>query len=162
MAGRVKNEPAARIVVERLKEWNPLDVVPVKMRNKDVRFAFSVPNVCAQEFPQGAQSSPAVKNEQTVADAHLDTGGVSAVTQVIRLGRGSRSTHTPEFDLHGAPEAKSGVSQSSAAPAGASMLFPWQVPPSASLTKPGSHPQFFGLAVERLASYKPAGSPSRG
>src|SRR5579884_2843589 len=100
----MENEAAAGIVVKRLEERNTLDVVPVEVGNEDVRLSFLVAELGAQALAQGTQTSPAVEDEDGVADAHLDAGGVPPITHVFGLGSWSRTTYPPEFDMHAPPD----------------------------------------------------------
>src|SRR5579872_5176117 len=104
----MKNEAAAGVVVERLKERDPLDVVPVEVGNKDMRLGFFVAKLCAQALAQRAQAGTTVENQKGIADAHLDAGGVATITHVFCLGGRSRAADSPEFDVHAPPD-RSGV-----------------------------------------------------
>jgi hypothetical protein len=50
-----------------------------------------------QGFPQRAQAGAGVENDDVVAGADLDAGGVAAVTDGARPRRGNRAANAPEF-----------------------------------------------------------------
>src|SRR5581483_7062858 len=88
------------IVVKRAKEWNALNVIPVKVRDKDVRADGSSQELAGQCFPQAAKAGAAVENVQTAIDPHFHARGVAAVAHVFALGGGGGSSHSPEFNVH--------------------------------------------------------------
>ena len=87
-AGRVKNERALAIVIQRREKRDALDVVPVKVREKNVRVdgmaVLSISSVLLGKlFAQVAESSAAIKNVDVPIYADFNTGGIAAVTQIF-------------------------------------------------------------------------------
>jgi len=91
-------EAAARIINGR-KKWQALDVVPMRVRNKQgeiERFAFEFRCEGQAEF---AQARAAIQDDDVIAVADFDASGVAAITDGGRPGRGNGAANTPEFDV---------------------------------------------------------------
>jgi len=87
-AGGVKDERIIAVVIERREKRDALDVVPVKVGEKNVRVdglpAFAAYRVFLRElFAQVSETGAAVEDIDVPVDAHLNTGGIAAVTQVF-------------------------------------------------------------------------------
>src|SRR5216683_192908 len=101
-ARAMKKKLAVGTVIQWTKEWNALDVVPVKVRNEDVsgQGELLLSKFVLQLLPQNAKAGATIKNVKLFADAHLDAGGIAAIAHVFRL-RGRRgTTHAPKLDSH--------------------------------------------------------------
>src|SRR5207247_2974658 len=86
--GGVKEKLVVFVVVERPEERDTLNMVPVKVRKKDVRVKRTVIKLVDQLFPQNAEAGAAVEDVEVAADAHLDAGCVPAIAKIFRLRRG--------------------------------------------------------------------------
>ena len=82
-AGRVKDERALAVVIQRRKKRDALDVVPVKVRKKNVRVDGVAIPFLGEMLAQVAESGAAIKNVDVPIYADFNTGGISAVTQVF-------------------------------------------------------------------------------
>ena len=106
-AGGVKEEVIVPALVQRPEEGDALDVVPVKMRDEDVRVDGLAAEFGAQRLAQIAEAGAAIEHVDAAVDPHLDAGGVAPVTHVLGLRRRGRAPHTPELDVHAPPAAPS-------------------------------------------------------
>src|SRR6266481_5261372 len=88
------------IVVQRQKEWDALNVVPVKMRDENVGDHRFPARPFAQLLAKIAEAGSTVENINMVVNAHFHARRVAAVTQVLQLGSRSRTTHAPELHIH--------------------------------------------------------------
>src|SRR5579864_9646548 len=96
----VKDKLAAGTVVERPKKGHALDVVPMEMRNEDMRGEAPVAELALQFVPQHAESGAAVKNINLIAQAHFDAGGVASIAQVLGLWSGRGAADAPKLNSH--------------------------------------------------------------
>lgn len=101
--GRVEEEIVIRVLIQRLKKWDALNVIPVEMREKHVGIDGIGVALCHEALAQISETGSAIKHVDVVIDANLHAGGVSTVLHVLQLRRWSRSTHTPESDFHASP-----------------------------------------------------------
>jgi hypothetical protein len=82
---------------ERLEEAQALDVVHVKVGQKDVNFA----DVGVDTGAETADAGPRIENEQLSAAAfNGDTGRVAAIADCGEARFGKRASRAPEADLH--------------------------------------------------------------
>ena len=84
----MKDERALAVVIQRREKRDALDVVPVKVREKNVRVdrvtVPAIPSVLLGKlFAQVAESSAAIKNVDVPIYADFNTGGIAAVTQIF-------------------------------------------------------------------------------
>ena len=82
-AGRVKDERAIAIVIQRRKKRDALDVVPVKVRKKNVRVDRVAIPFLGKLLAQVAESGAAIENVNVPVDADFNTRGIAPVTQVF-------------------------------------------------------------------------------
>ena len=82
-AGRVKDERALAVVIQRREKRDALDVVPVKMRKKNVRVDGMAVSFLRELLAQVAESGAAIENINVPIDADFNTGGIAPVTQVF-------------------------------------------------------------------------------
>ena len=78
-AGGVEKEMIIAAVVERQKKWDALDVVPMKMRQKDVRAQGLAVELFSKLLAQNAKTRAAIKDVDVAVDANFHTGSVAAV-----------------------------------------------------------------------------------
>ena len=92
LVGRVKDEGVIAVAIERREKRDALDVVPVKVREKNVcgDRVLSASVVCVlrgllldQLFAQIAEAGAAIENINVPVDTHLNTGGIAPITQVF-------------------------------------------------------------------------------
>src|SRR5439155_24157131 len=81
------------------EKWDALDVVPVKMRKKNMRAQRLAVEFLCQLFAQDAKSGAAIKDVDVAVDANLHAGSVAAIAQIFRLRRGRGSANAPKADL---------------------------------------------------------------
>src|SRR5260370_30530157 len=86
--GGVKEELIFFVVVERPEKRDTLNVVPMKVRKKDVRVKRAPVELVDQLFPQDTEAGAAVEDIDLAADANLDAGCIPAISYVFRLKRG--------------------------------------------------------------------------
>jgi hypothetical protein len=101
-AGGMEVERVPVVLVERAEERDTLDVVPMEMRDEDVRLYGRLGRVreLGEMLAENTKSGTAVENEQTAGDAYLDAGGVAAVPKVLFLRSWRRTAYSPEFHMH--------------------------------------------------------------
>src|SRR5579871_5545450 len=90
----MEDELVLGMVIERAKERDALDVVPVEVRNEDVREQRLVLEFALELVPEDPEPGAAIEDVEVVAEAHFDAGGVASVAQVLGLGRGRRPAHS--------------------------------------------------------------------
>jgi len=92
LVGRVEDEGVIAVAIKRREKRDALNVVPVKVREKNVRgdrvFSASVLRVLRalfldKLFAQIAKAGAAIKDINVPVDAHLNTGGIAPITQVF-------------------------------------------------------------------------------
>src|SRR5439155_5379364 len=98
--GGVKEKTIFRPVIKRAKEWNALDVIPVKMRNKDVSCNRAAVEFVSELLTEATKSCAAVENKNLLAGAHLHARGIPSVAKIFRLGSRHRTAHAPKSDSH--------------------------------------------------------------
>src|SRR5271154_1179998 len=82
---------------KRIEEWNALNVVPVVMRNKNVRFDAMAPVRLRPTVAEHSQSRAAVQNKsRTVGSYKFQTRRIAAVAPCVALKRRRRAAHSPE------------------------------------------------------------------
>ena len=52
---------------------------------------------------QHAQAGAAIEDVELVAEAHLDTGSVPSIAEILGLRSGGRPAHSPELEMHTTP-----------------------------------------------------------
>ncbi len=98
--GRVEYELAAGVFIQRPEKRHALNVVPVEMRNKNVRGERVLGELAFQFAPQHAESRAAVEDVDLISDAHFHAGGIASVAQILGLWRGRGTAHAPKLDSH--------------------------------------------------------------
>ncbi len=73
------------------------------MRDEDVGTDRLALGVALELLSERAQSGAAVEDEEAVADAHFDAGGVASIAQVVGLGSRRGPAHAPELNTHTFP-----------------------------------------------------------
>jgi hypothetical protein len=71
------------VVIKRREKRDPLDVVPVEVRKKDVCVDGVTVSLLRELFAQVAESGAAIENVNVPIDADFNTGSIAAVTQVF-------------------------------------------------------------------------------
>src|SRR5580692_5495759 len=88
--------------IERPEEGHALNVIPVEVRDEDVRerrYAARL-GVGLQLMAKQPEAGAAIENIELVAEAHLYAGGVTSVAHISGLRSRRRSTDSPELDPH--------------------------------------------------------------
>src|SRR5262249_36471486 len=99
-AGGMKDERTALALIQRREEGNALNVVPMKVREENVRVERLAVGFLLQLLAQIAKPGATVKDVDVPIDAHFHAGSIAAITQVFRLRSGCRTAHAPESDQH--------------------------------------------------------------
>src|SRR5262249_27373026 len=81
-AGRVKDERALVVVVQRSKKGNALDVVPVEVGKKNMRRQRRSAGLLLQVLAQDAEPGAAIQNVNVSVDTDFDTGGIASIAQI--------------------------------------------------------------------------------
>src|SRR5207248_10138380 len=92
----MKKEIIVLAGIERCKEWDSLNVVPVKMRKKDVGVDRLTLGFLDELLAQVAKAGAAVEDVNLAVDPDFDARGVSAIAEILRLRCGRRSAHAQE------------------------------------------------------------------
>ena len=100
LAGRVEHEPVCGVVIKRPKKWDALDVIPMEVRNKNVRSDGAIFEFAMQLLSQRAKTSTAIEDENAVPNSHFNAGSITAITQVFRLRSWYGPSNSPELDAH--------------------------------------------------------------
>src|SRR5262245_27908528 len=94
------NVPLVARHEERGEEWDPLDVIPVRVADEDMT-AQSFGPARHQILAEGMCAGPAVNDDECSAcRAHLDARCISSVTSRARSGLGNRTASDPERYPH--------------------------------------------------------------
>src|SRR6185312_5880074 len=96
----MERKTAIRFVVEGPKERNTLNVVPMKVRNKNVRVHGVAVRLPLQMLSQRAKAGAAVKNISPLARPYFDARGISSIAEVLLLRSWSRASDAPELNQH--------------------------------------------------------------
>src|ERR1700733_4386753 len=99
-SGRMKVELALGIVVKRPEKRHALNVVPMKMRDENMRRKRALAKLALQFVPEYTESRAAIEDVNLVADAHFDAGGISSVAHVVGLWSGRRAAYAPKLNSH--------------------------------------------------------------
>lgn len=84
-AGGVEEKIVVGVLIKRLKEWNALDVIPVKVGEKDVGIDGGGTALGHEAFAEITESGSAIKDVNVVVDPDLHAGRVAAVLHVLQL-----------------------------------------------------------------------------
>src|SRR5262249_25901126 len=87
-AGGMKDERTALALIQRREEGNALNVVPMKVREENVRVERLAVGFLLQLLAQIAKPGATVKDVDVPIDAHFHAGSIAAITQVFRLRSG--------------------------------------------------------------------------
>ena len=94
------NVPLIARYEERGEEWDPLDVIPVRVADEDMT-AQAVSPARHQILAEGMCAGPAVNDDECSAcRAHLNARCISSVTSRARSGLGNRTASAPELYPH--------------------------------------------------------------
>src|SRR5438270_14072497 len=96
----MKAKLAAWIVIQRAKERDALNVVPMEVRNEDVSRKRALGELAFQLVAQDAKAGAAVENVDVVAKTHFNAGSIASIAQVLGLWSGRRAAHTPKLQSH--------------------------------------------------------------
>ncbi len=75
-------------------------MIPVKVRDEDVRAERTVAELAFQSVAEHTKAGAAVENINLVSDAHFYAGGVASIAQVLGLWSGRGAAHAPKLNLH--------------------------------------------------------------
>src|SRR5438270_1231648 len=98
--GGMKNEFAVRAVVERTKEGHALDVIPMKVRDENMRGERLLGEFLFKCMAQHAESSAAIEDVDAIPKAYFHARGIPPVAQVLGLWSGRGTAHAPKLDEH--------------------------------------------------------------
>jgi len=107
-AGALKQKPVLRIGIQRPEERHALNVVPMKMRNENVRGKRTVAEFALQLPAEHAKAGAAIEDVNAVADAYFDAGGVPSIAHVFGLWSGCGTPYSPELNPHRLPGPREG------------------------------------------------------
>src|SRR5580700_2605905 len=110
-ARALEEEPVLRVGIQRTEERHALNMVPMKVRNKDVSRKRLFPKFTLQLLAQNAESCAAIEDVDAVAETHLDAGGVASIAHVLGLWGGRGTANAPELDPHRLPGRTRAVSR---------------------------------------------------
>ena len=79
------------------KEWESLDVVPVRVRDKEVNLAMLLA-IADEGCAQVSDSGTGVEDDHLIADVDLEAGGIATVPDVLWSRYRYGSTGAPECD----------------------------------------------------------------
>src|SRR2546425_301053 len=82
--------------VNRQEKRQPLDMVPMRVRQEQRQVQRPLVKLSNQRLPQRAQSRAGVQNDDLAISADLDTGSVAPVPYCSRAGGGNRAAHPPK------------------------------------------------------------------
>src|ERR1051326_8296457 len=86
--------------VERGKEWNALNVVPVKVGHQEMDGEFGCGECANQVDPKIPQTGTTIDDQDgAIRQTHLDARRVAAETENLILRRGYGTAHTPKLQL---------------------------------------------------------------
>ena len=92
-----QNPQLAVRIVNRRKKRQPLNVVPVRVRQQQRQAQRLILEFRQQRAAQRAQPRTRIKDDDVVARTHFDAGRVAAVAHRGRSRRGDRAAHAPKF-----------------------------------------------------------------
>ena len=93
-------QPAAGFV-DRRKERQALDVIPVSVREKQGKIERLTLELGKQRLAEFAQPGSGVQDDDFLPAADFHAGGVSAITHCARFRRGNRAANAPKLDVRG-------------------------------------------------------------
>src|SRR5271166_3336891 len=96
----MKLKAVVPMVVERSKKRQPLNVVPVEVRNEDMSGNRLAVELAAEGLSQNAETGAAVEDVDLVSQAYFDAGGIPSIAHVFRLRRRGGPAYAPELDPH--------------------------------------------------------------
>ena len=85
-------------VVNRTKERQSLNMIPMGMREEQGQVERFVFEFLEQGLAEGAQAGAGIEDDDFIAVAVFHAGGIAAVTHGGFTGRGDGAAHTPELD----------------------------------------------------------------
>jgi hypothetical protein len=92
-----ENPQAAARIVDRPEERQALDVVPVRVGEEQREIERMTFEFLEQGLAQFSQAGAGIKDDEVVAVADFDAGGVAAIAHGARSGRGDGTADAPEF-----------------------------------------------------------------
>src|SRR3954447_9643150 len=96
---RVNFEPVLRRITRR-KERKPLDVIPMRVGEKERSFDRLSGCFFDQLFSKEAQTAAGIENEKLRPERKLDAGRVTAVAKTLRGRRRNRAAGTEKTHLN--------------------------------------------------------------
>src|SRR5947209_3658469 len=87
-------------VVKRAEEGHALDVIPMKVRNEDVRRERTVTEFALQFVAEDTKAGAAIEDVDLVSDAHFHAGGITSVSHVLGLWSRRGTAHAPKLHSH--------------------------------------------------------------
>src|SRR5580692_2665804 len=96
----MKLEAVFRVIVERTKERNSLNVVPMKMGDENMSRNRLAIELVAHGLSKDAKAGAAVEDIKAVSNAHLDAGSITSIAHIFRLGSRRGSANSPELNTH--------------------------------------------------------------
>src|SRR5215831_15517484 len=96
----MKNELAVRALVKRTKEGHALNVIPVEVRDENMRGERLLGEFFFERVAEHAKPSAAIEDVDAIPKAHLHARGVPPVTQVLGLWSRRGAAHAPKLNEH--------------------------------------------------------------
>ena len=82
-AGGMEEKIVVRVGIKRKEEWNALNVVPMKVRQKNVSVDGSILMLGVKLLAQITKAGAAIENIDLAVDAHFNAGGITPVAQIF-------------------------------------------------------------------------------
>ena len=92
-----ENPQAAAGIVNRPEERQALDVIPMRVREEQRQVQRLFFEFLEQRLSQRPQTGAGIEDDNVIAVADFDAGGVAAIALGRRPGRGDGAAYTPEF-----------------------------------------------------------------
>src|SRR6185437_3217010 len=96
----MERKAAIRFVIEGPKERNALNMVPMEVRNKNVRVHGVAVRLPLQLLPERAKAGAAIKDVSPLTRPYFDARGISSIAEVLLLRSWSRASDAPELNQH--------------------------------------------------------------
>ena len=100
LGGGVEGELTVGTVVQGPEKWHALNVVPVEMRNKNMRGKRPVGELAFEFVPQYAEAGAAIEDVDLISQTHFDAGGIAPIAQVLGLWSGRGAAYAPKLNSH--------------------------------------------------------------
>src|SRR5262249_15919511 len=89
------------LFVRRCKKRQPLDMIPMSMRDQQREVDRLRLQFLLQRDPKGANSGTGIEHDNLVIRAYFDTGGVSSIAQRARSLDGNGTARAPKLESCG-------------------------------------------------------------